>query len=489
MLSATTLLIIVISYFSLLLLISYYTSRKADTASFFVGNKQSAWYLVALGMVGDSLSGVTFVSVPGKVGVINFAYLQLVAGFVLGYFVIAYVLLPIYYKMNLTSIYEYLRDRLGSIAQKTGAGFFILSRMIGAAFRLYIAAGVLQLFIFQPLGVPFAVTVAMIIVLIILYTIRGGIKTLVYTDVVQSLFLLIGVISAIVAVCNGLDWDFVDASTAIMESKYSSIIQTDWMKPNHFLKQILAGALISISMTGLDQNMMQKNLSCKSLAEAQKNIISFGMVQFFINLLFVSLGALLYLYAQNKGIEIPKKTDELFPMLALNHFGILAAITFLVGISAATFSSADSVLTSLTTSFYIDILDSKYKNNAVQERSFLSIAQWAFGGVLFLLIITFSGSDEAVVKQVFTIAGYTYGPLIGLFFFGIFTKRSIEKDKQPAILFISLIAPAICYFLKMYLKEAYQYEIGDELLFINAALVFSGLYSLSTNEPLKLTTH
>jgi Na+/proline symporter len=338
----------IVLYFSLLLLISWYTSRNVDSQSYFNGNKQSPWYLVAFGLIGDSLSGVTFISVPGAVMNQQFGYMQLVLGYLLGYLVIAQVLLPLYYRLNLTSIYSYLGTRFGTNSQKTGSFFFILSRLIGAAFRLYISATVLQLFIFDQWNIPFWLTVSIVIVLILIYTYRGGIKTLVWTDTLQSGFLLMGVILSIVAIASALDLNFVEMVQTVRNSEYSQVFFWDWHEKSFFFKQFFSGAFIAIVMTGLDQNMMQKNLSCKSLGEAQKNIYWFSFVLIFVNIFFMSLGALLYTYANEMSIALPAKTDQLFPLLALNHLGLFASIVFILGITAATFSSADSVLTTLT---------------------------------------------------------------------------------------------------------------------------------------------
>lgn len=467
----------IVLYFSLLLLISWYTSRNANSQSYFNGNKQSAWYLVAFGLIGDSLSGVTFISVPGAVVNQQFGYMQLVLGYLLGYLVIAQVLLPLYYRLNLTSIYSYLGTRFGANSQKTGSFFFILSRLIGAAFRLYISATVLQLFIFDQWNIPFWLTVSIVIVLILIYTYRGGIKTLVWTDTLQSGFLLMGVILSIVAIASALDLNFVEMVQTVRNSEYSQIFFWDWQEKNFFFKQFFSGAFIAIVMTGLDQNMMQKNLSCKSLGEAQKNIYWFSSVLIFVNLFFMSLGALLYTYAAEMSIALPAKTDQLFPLLALNHLGLFASIVFILGITAATFSSADSVLTTLTTSFCIDFLhhDTEHENKSqIRIRHFTHIV---FALILLAVIIVFQEiNNDAVINSVFTAAGYTYGPLLGLFAFGLFTKINVKDAWVPII---SVISPIVVWVLdKNSVNWLNGYKFGFELLILNGLITFIGLWLL-----------
>lgn len=478
-------LALLIFYFLCLFTISWFTSRKTSQGAYYLGNKSSPWYAVAFGLIGDSLSGVTFVSVPGNVATQQFGYMQIVIGYLLGYYVIAMVLLPLYYKMNLTSIYTYLGERFGKNAQQTGSFYFIVSRLIGAAFRLYVSATVLQLFIFAPWGVPFEVTVSIVIVLILLYTYRGGIKTLVWTDTLQSSFLLMGVILSIVAIAGALNLDFSGIVNTVIKSEHNQIFFWDVNAPNYFWKQFVSGALIAIVMTGLDQNMMQKNLSMRTLPEAQKNIIWFSVVLIFINLLFVSLGALLYEYIDVMNITAPGRTDHLFPILALNNLGDFAAIVFILGIAAATFSSADSVLTTLTTSFCIDILGWDIsKQETEKHKKQRHTVHVLFAVLLLIVIIVFNAiNNDAVINQVFAVAGYTYGPLLGLFAFGIITKRNIF-DK--VVLFVCLIPPFISYYLNVNSKELFNgYQIGYELLLINGILTFIGLYLISTSNRSK----
>ena len=476
-------IISILSYFSFLMLIAWYTSRKATNASYFLGNKASPWYAVAFGMIGDSLSGVTFISLPGTVLNGQFSYMQLVLGYLVGYFVIARVLLPLYYKLNLTSIYSYLHNRFGNYSQKTGSFYFLLSRTIGAALRLYLAASVIQFFVFDSYGVPFAVTVAIIIALILLYTYKGGIKTLVWTDTFQSALLLLGVILSITAIMSRLDFNLTDAITAIKNSGHSKIFFGEWRESNYFPKLFLSGAFIAIVMTGLDQNMMQKNLSCPNLKDAQKNIYWFSIVLVFVNLFFVSLGALLYIFAEREGLSLPVNaetgkiiTDKVFPFLALGHLGTFAAIVFIVGLTAATFSSADSVLTTLTTSFCIDFLriDEKHHYSEKRKTNVRHIVHIGFAVILLITILLSELiSNTSVLDAIFVVAAYTYGPLLGLFTFGLFTKLQVKDKLVP---FISIVAIAICFALRENSQQWFDgYKFGYELLLINGFIMFIGL--------------
>lgn len=474
----------VIGYFGLLMLIAWYTANNAGESGYFTGNKQSPWYIVAFGLIGDSLSGVTFISVPGAVATNQFSYMQMVLGYIVGYLVIAQFLLPLYYKLNLISIYSYLEQRFGKVSQKTGSLFFILSRLVGAAFRLYIALIVLDVYFFSAFNIPFFVSALIVIGLILLYTYKGGIKTLVWTDTLQSAFLLGGVALSIYVVCSQLNYSLVDAVLAVKESPMSKLFFfDDWMSKNNFFKQFFGGMFIAIAMTGLDQNMMQKNLSCKSLEDAQKNIRWFSIVVVFINLLFVSLGVLLYQFAAGKGIVTPEKTDQLFPNIALNYVGGIGAIVFILGITAATFSSADSVLTTLTTSFCIDILGYDETNETSDHKSKRHLIHIGFALVLFLIIIVFKElNNDAVINQVFRFAGYTYGPLLGLFAFGLFNKINIKDKLVP---FVCLAAPIICYFLDTYSKQLFNgYQFGQELLIVNGLITFMGLWLIKSNRQL-----
>ena len=473
-------------YFGFLLLIAWITSRNATSASYFLGNKASPWIAVAFGLIGDSLSGVTFISVPGQVGTAQFSYLQIVLGYVLGYVVIAQVLLPLYYRLNLTSIYSYLRARFGPCAQKSGSFFFLLSRTTGAAARLYLAASVIHPFLFDQWlvfgrwKVPFWATVTTIILLMLVYTLKGGIKTLVWTDTFQSAFLLLGVVLSITAIAGELNLGFEQITSTVWQSDYARVFVWDWQDPKYFWKQFLSGAFIAIVMTGLDQNMMQKNLSCRSLREAQKNIYAFSIVMLLVNVLFVSLGALLHLYASAKGIGVPKNTDQLFPLLALQHLGSFAAAVFLAGLTAATFSSADSVLTTLTTSFCIDMLgmDQKVGLTEAQKVSLRRRVHLGFAGILLLVILGFAASNnQAVITAILTLAGYTYGPLLGLFAFGLLHTRRV---KDPFVPVICLVSPIISYILNANSQAWFNgYKFGFELLMLNGLLTYIGLWMIT----------
>lgn len=468
-------------YFSILLLIAWWTSRNADNKSYFLGNRTSPWYAVAFGMISDSLSGVTFISVPGAVGSSNFSYLQLVLGYLLGYYVIGRILLPLYYRLNLTSIYTYLQQRFGNYSQKTGSFFFLLSRTLGAAGRLFLAAGVIQIFVFDHFGIPFWLSVSVIIALMLVYTYKGGIKTLVWTDTFQSLFLLLGVVLSIWAISSELDLNFGEMANTVYNSDYSKVFFWDWKEKTFFPKQFLGGMFIAIVMTGLDQNMMQKNLSCRSLGDAQKNIYWFSIVMAFVNLFFLSLGALLYVYSESKGIAIPAKTDNLFPMLALQHLGTFAGLVFIIGLTAATFSSADSVLTTLTTSFYIDFLDAENKKFSEKKKTSIRHAvHISFAFILLLVILAFKAmNNAAIIDTVLMLAGFTYGPLLGMFMFGLFSKRKVNDRLVPII---CLLSPAICYVINMnsvvYLGG---YKFGNELLILNGSITFLGLLLISSS--------
>ena len=463
-------------YFCFLLLIAWFTSRNADSKAYFLGNKASPWYAVAFGMIGDSLSGVTFISVPGAVGKSAFSYLQIVFGYVLGYAVIAFVLLPLYYRLNLISIYSYLRGRFGSWSQRTGSAYFILSRTLGAAARLFLAASVIQTFVFDALGVPFWLAVATIIALMLAYTYRGGIKTLVWTDTFQSTFLLLGVGLSIVAVSRQLDLDWSGMLKTVGESAHSQVFFWDAKEGTYFWKQFFGGAFIAIVMTGLDQNMMQKNLSCRSLREAQINMVSFSLVVVLVNLCFLAMGALLYAYASAKGVKLPERTDHLFPMLALQHLGMFAAVVFILGLTAATFSSADSVLTTLTTSFCIDILRTEERKD-LDEAHKTAVRHRVHVGFAFVLLLTIlafqAAGTPSVIGAVSKLANYTYGPLLGLFAFGLACDWRVRDAWVPLV---CVVPPVACYLLDTNSKAWLGgYSFGNELLILNGLLTVAGL--------------
>ena len=470
--NANIILLIFIIYFLVLLFISNLTSKKSTFTDFFNANRSSPWYLVAFGMIGTSLSGVTFISVPGEVGSSNFSYFQVGLGYLVGYYVIAKVLLPLYYKHNLISIYTYLEDRFGFYSYKAGAFFFLLSRTIGASFRLFLVAGVLQIAIFNQLGLPYFFSVLLTILLIWIYTFKGGIKTIVWTDALQTLFMLSAVIITIVIITDKMNISLYESFHMVKNSSYSNIFYFDWRAGNDFFKQFISGAFIAIVMTGLDQDMMQKNLTCRNLGDAQKNIFWFCVILVIANLLFLFLGALLYLYSESVNFQLPTSTDDLYPLLALNELGFLTSIIFILGIIAAAYSSADSALTSLTTSFCIDFLDIQKRNNKRKTRLLVHIG---FSILLFIVILIFNEiNDESVINSIFKAAGYTYGPLLGLFSFGIFTKYKI-KDKF--VFFVCLISPLISYLINIYSEELlFGYRFGFEILLLNGLLTFLGLY-------------
>ena len=456
-------------YFALLLVISYYTSKGADTNAFFTANRQSPWWLVAFGMIGTSISGLTFISVPGAVGKTSFTYFQLILGHSFGYLTIALVLMPLYYRMNLISIYGYLEKRFGFWSYKTGSAFFLLSRTIGSAARLYLAVNVLQIAIFAPIGVPFVVTVFISIALIWLYTHRGGVQTIIWTDTLQTLFLLIALFITIYLVGQQMNMGLGDMIQTISDSKYSHMFEWDWKNPHFFGKDFLAGVFIAIVMTGLDQDLMQKNLTCKSIGEAQKNMFWFYWVLLFINILFLSLGALLYIYAQANQITIPAKTDELYPMLALGgQFGTLAAVTFLLGIIAASYASSDSALTALTTSFCIDFLSiekfKEEKRTKIKHRVHLG-----FSLLFFVVIGLFHVfNNQELIAAVFNLAGYTYGPLLGLFSFGLFTQLQV-RDKLVPIVCVG--SPVITFILETQSQSLFG-GFGFAKLILNGSICF-----------------
>ena len=418
--SSTLIVSVIVIYFLVLVGISFLTGKSDSNASFFSGDKQSPWYIVAFGMIGASLSGVTFISVPGWVVTSEFSYMQMVFGYLLGYLVIATVLMPLYYRMNLTSIYTYLQDRFGNSSYKTGAIFFLISRVIGAAFRLYLVANVLQMAIFDAWGIPFEMTVVVTILLIWIYTFRSGIKTIIWTDTLQTLFMLVAVGLSVYLISVDMNLSFSSLITTVKESEYSQIFF--WEGKQHFVRQFLSGAFLAIVMTGLDQDMMQKNLSCKSLGDAQKNMFWFSIVLVFVNLLFLSLGALLYMYADIHGISFTK-ADDLFPAVALNGgLGIGVGVLFILGLIAAAYSSADSALTSLTTSFCVDLLG--FDENAELKKLNKENCSFGFSILLVVVILVFKAiNDDSVIKSLFTVAGYTYGPLLGMYAFGLFTNK------------------------------------------------------------------
>ncbi|MBS1644625.1 MAG: sodium:solute symporter [Bacteroidetes bacterium] len=485
------LLVIILAYFALLLGIAFYTSRHSDNESFFIGNRSSKWWVVAFGMIGTSLSGMTFISVPGTVLHGGLNYFQLVIGFWLGYFAVAFVLLPLYYRLQLTSIYSYLDQRLGRTSYKTGATFFILSRTLGATLRLYLVIKVLELFVLDKMGISFEVTSVAILLLILLYTFRGGVKTIVWTDTLQTTFMLLGLIVCVGYILHELNYSIPEAWSAMTAKGYTQIFHYEPMKGNFFLKQVLGGAFITIAMTGLDQEMMQKNISVKNLADSQKNMITFCFILLAVNLLFLLLGGLLYLHADAVGwsqvFEKGFRTDDIFPMFAMGGaVPFIITVCFLIGLISALFPSADGALTALTSSFCIDILGFKraaHQDEQQQKRTRL-IVHISFSIVFLACVFFFRIVDKGtLIDTLMTVAGYTYGPLLALFSIGILTKRMLREKLVPVV---CLAAPIICYLLKQHdgskgaaVSWLGNYVIGNELLIINAGISFVLLMLIS----------
>lgn len=476
--SPIILLIFLFVYFGLLVSVAYFTSRQAaDNATFFVANKNSKWYMVAFGMIGVALSGVTFISVPGAVGVSNFSYFQFVLGNALGFLVIAYVLLPLYYRLNLTSIYTYLESRLGHKSYQTGAMIFLVSRTIGSAFRLYLVAIILQKFIFDAWNVPFGITVGGCLLLIWLYTNKGGLKTIIITDMFQTFCLVLAVFLSIYFMADGLGISVLEAFERVKDSTYSQVVVWEDLlgDRNHFWKHLIGGAFVTIAMTGLDQDLMQKNLSMKTIGEAQKNMLTFTGIFVVINLFFLAVGALLYIYVAEKGVDISAlpTADYLYPEIALNHLSLAAGVIFMMGLTAATFATTDSALTALTTSYCVDFLgfnkaEDPNAKALVRKRN---IVHFAFSVLMLLVILVFRIlNDDSVVTAIFTAASYTYGPLLGLFAFGILTRRNANDNLVP---YICLLSPVLWYLLNTYYIVPHtDYRIGFELIVYNGLTTF-----------------
>ena len=488
----------VIGYFALLLGVAWYTSRNSDNESFFIGNRNSNWMLVAFGMIGTSLSGVTFVSVPGGVGTGNFYYYQIVLGYLLGYMVIAFVLIPLYYRMNLTSIYTYLEKRFGINAHKAGAFFFILSRTVGATARLYLVISVLQIFIFNKLGIPFEATALVILVLILLYTFEGGVKTIIYTDTLQTTGMLVGLVVCIVVIVKALGTDFGGAMTMMADKGYTKIFNWDVNSGSFAIKHIVGGMFIAIAMTGLDQEMMQKNISVKTLKDSQKNIMTFTAVLMFVNLLFLVLGGVLYLYAAKNGINVPP--DDLFPTIALSDtFSGVIGVIFIIAIISALFPSVDGAITSLTSCYCIDILGINKQTGTEKEKKRTRLkVHFTFAAIFFVMVLLFKWiNDKLIIDFILKFAGITYGPLLGLFSFGILTRRKLN-DKL--IWLACIAAPLLALGVDMLSNPAWYeaklhislplltewsastfngYKIGNELILINGIFTFCGLWLIS----------
>ncbi len=509
----STLLYFVIGYFLLLFVVAWYTSRNSNNDSFFIGNRNSNWMLVAFGMIGTSLSGVTFVSVPGSVGNIGkegllpnaLGYFQVVIGYFLGYLVVAFVLLPLYYKLNLTSIYNYLKQRFGTWAYKTGASFFILSRTVGATARLYLVINVLHIFILSRLHIPFWVSAAVVLIMILLYTFEGGVKTIVYTDTLQTTLMILGLIVCIGYILSHLNFSVSEAVNAMEAKNLTKIFNTDIKSKGFFIKQIIGGAFITIAMTGLDQEMMQKNISVKNLKDSQKNMLSFSVILVFVNLLFLLLGGLLYLYAYNNGAsfktimlnnvptwafvqnDLNITGDNLFPSVALGLLQTMPSfisVIFIIALISALFPSADGALTALTSTFCIDILGIKERAdlNEKQKRKLRLTVHLVMTILFFISILIFREiNSRSIIDKILDFAGYTYGPLLGLFTFGILTKRNLPDNFIIAT--IALISPIICYLLQINAAHLFNgYVIGIEILIINGLLTFTGLLIISKRQ-------
>ncbi len=471
-----------IIYTSLLFFISRLTIRKkANNETYFLGNRNSPWYVVAYGMIGASLSGVTFMSVPGLVHLEQFSYMVLVLGYLAGYAVIAGVLLPLYYKLNLTSIYSYLEQRFGFSSYKTGAFYFVVSRLIGSSFRMFLVVIVLQRFVFDGWGIPMAATVSLFMILILLYTFRGGIKTIVWTDTLQTTFMISAVIISIILISRHLDMGLGELISEAGNRGYTNLFVFDINDPRFFLKQFFAGMFITIVMTGLDQDMMQKNLSCRSLRDAQKNVLTFGAVLIPINLMFLFLGSVLWIFAFKEGIVLgPGQTsDELFPTIALQHLGVLAGLTFFFGLVSAAYSSADGTLTALTTVFCIDFLGLKRKKGVTEEKitSIRYRVHIMFAFLMMLIIIGYGAiNNQALISTLFTIAGYTYGPLLGLYFVGLYTKWKVRDRYVPIV---AVLSPLMSFLLSTNSQWLFNgYRFGFEILIVNGLFTIFGLYLL-----------
>lgn len=470
---------IFIAYTLLLFIVTWVTSRKADSQSFFIGNKSSPWFVVAYGMIGASLSGVTFMSLPGWVRDTQFSYMVVVFGYLFGYFVIATVLMPLYYRLKLTSIYSYLDQRFGFWSYKTGAGFFIISRTLGASLRMYLVISVLQLFVFDEWNIPFWVNVMIFIILIIIYTLKGGIRTIIWTDTLQTTFMILAVILSVIYISKDLDISLSGLFAQVKSSPASKMFITEWTHEKFFLKQFFSGMFITITMTGLDQEMMQKNLSCRNIKDAQKNMFTFSGILVLVNLLFLFLGAILLIFMQTKGISVAV-SDEIFPTVAIRHLGPVAGLVFFIGLISAAFPSADGALTSLTTSVSIDFLGLDNRSNLTEKAKtrIRYIVHLLIAVVFFIAVLIFGMlDDKAVIDKLFTIAGYTYGPLLGLYSFGLFTKRAVKDKLTP---YIAIFSPVFCFVLSSYSEILLNgYKFGFELLLLNGMITFIGLFIFS----------
>ena len=480
--SPVLVLITIAAYFAILFTISYIAGRKADNAGFFVGNRKSTWYVVAFAMIGSSISGVTFVSVPGMVATSNFSYLQMVLGFVAGQFIIAFLLIPLFYKMNLVSIYEYLENRFGLSSYRTGAWFFFISKMLGAAVRLFLVCLTLQLLVFDPLKLPFILNVIATVALVWLYTFRGGVKSLIWTDSLKTFCLVVSVVLCIYYIASDLNLSFTGMVNTVVDSDFSRFFFFDDVNDKrYFFKQFLAGVFTMIAMTGLDQDMMQRNLSCKNFKDSQKNMITSGISQFFVILLFLMLGVLLYTFTAQNGITNPANSDELFPMVATGgYFPVIVGVLFIVGLISSAYSAAGSALTALTTSFTVDILGTKGKSEqevvTIRKRVHIGMAI-VMGIVIFIFNIL---NNTSVIDAVYILASYTYGPILGLFAFGMLTKKQVRDKYIPLV---AILSPILCFILQKNSEVWFNgYAFSYELLIFNAFFTFIGLCLLTVNE-------
>lgn len=487
-----TILIVFLAYTLLILLVAHLTSRKSNNNTFFTGNRKSPWLVVAYGMIGASLSGVTFMSVPGGVYTGQFTYFGIVLGYIIGYAVITFLLLPLYYKLNLTSIYSYLEIKFGKSSEKTGALLFIISRLVGSAIRMYLVVFVLYEFVFKAWGIPFWVPALIFILLILVYTFKGGIKTVVWTDTLQTTFLLLAAVLTVVIILKKVDVSFGELLSISSERGMTKLFETDWSHSKFFVKQILSGAFITITMTGLDQDMMQKNLTCKSLRDAQKNVLTSSFFFVLVNILFMTLGAALIYYAQETGFQLPTNesgvvvNDKIFPAVAFS-LNQLTSIIFMIGLIAAGYSSADGTLTALTTTFCFDFLHFD-KNNKISENDkirYRKMIHIGFAFLYLLVIILFRPfHNESLIDKIFEIAGYTYGPLLGLYSFGLFVKNRIPADKY--VPYIAIASPIISYLLNHFSKELFfGYQFGFEILIVNGLLTFGALLIISKKQEVK----
>ncbi|MCL2435626.1 MAG: sodium:solute symporter [Lentimicrobiaceae bacterium] len=465
-------------YTALLFIVSWLTSKKANNDTYFIGNRKSPWFVVAYGMIGATLSGITFMSVPGDVVNTQFTYFGLVIGYVLGYLVISFLLLPLYYKLNVTSVYQFLETRFGKTGQKTGSLLFIVSRLTVSALKMYLTIFVLQIFLFDSWGIPIWVTSIFMVLTVFLYTFKGGVKTVVWTDLLQTTFFLVALGATIFIIFKDINLSFSELFSSLQTSGHTKMFVSDWKHRDYFLKHILGGMFITIAMTGLDQDMMQKNLSCKTLKDAQRNMMSFTGILVVVKALFLLLGGLLLIYAQQKGIDLSgMNSDQIYPTIALDYLGITAAAFFVIGLVASGYSSADGTLTALTTTFCFDIINLNKCTKSEKKRTFIRRMVHILMSLLFLsVIIVFSNyHDDALIRMLLRVAGYTYGPILGLFAFGMFTKREIKTGWAMPIL--AVLVPVAVFFLSKYSVELFWgYKFGFELLIVNGGLVFAGLW-------------